>query len=650
VILSYALWHQLFGDNRAVVDSTIVLNGAERTVVGVMPPSFRFPDGDVQFWLPAQDALAYWTNRDQYQILSVGRLARGASIEQARAELETIASRLRADWPKYNSALRIEAIPLKDASVGAFRTRLWVLMGAVAFLLLITCANLGNLQLARASSRRREIAVRRAIGASRGRITRQLLTESLMLAVAGGMLGVAGGEVFLKLLLAAQTSIGLPRAQEIHLNGTVLLFTLAISLGAGLFFGMLPALDLTRERATAALREGARGSSARRWTRNSLVVAEVALAVVLLAGAGLLLRSFALLQDVSPGFTNTQLLTFTVSRPQRSPDFETRAVERVQALPGVEQVALASQLPITGRGAGAWFNRLDKPLPDNVKPTGAAYRVVTPNYFEVIGLRLQRGRVFTEDDRADRPVLVINRALADHYYPGEDPIGKEVYLGAPDNKFFDRGVIVGVVDNTLDAGLGAAAIPIAYMPKTLTPWWRSYSFIVRARGTPFALANPARAAIHAVDPSVPVRNMQLVSEVLNEAVAPARWSTTLLGVFAAIALLMAAVGVFGVLSFLVAQRTREIGIRIALGAAPGSVSGMVVRHGLGMVCTGIVLGSAGALALTRFMTSMLFGVAPTDAVTYAVVAGLLVSVGFVASYLPALRATRIDPLVAMRAE
>jgi putative ABC transport system permease protein len=520
----------------------------------------------------------------------------------------------------------------------------------VVFVLLITCANLGNLLLARASGRRREMAIRQALGAGRARVVRQLLTESLVLALAGGAMGLLVGLAFLKLLLAAQATMSLPRAEEIGLHPRVLLFTLGVSVAAGLFFGCIPAWQLARARSAEALREGARGSAGRHWARSSLVVSELALAMMLLTGAGLLLRSFVLLQRVDPGFVPERLLTFDVSLRDPNPTFFPASLERIRAIPGVRSAAVVSQLPVTGRGIGAWFNRLDRPLPPNVKPTGEAYRVVTPEYFTTVGLPLEHGRLLTADDRKDNAAVVISEALARKYYAGEEPVGKEIYLGAPDNRLFDRATIVGVVGDTRDAGLGSDPLPTVYIPLAVMPTWPAFSYVVRTSGSPTGVAGSARDVIRRIDPSLPVRDLRAVDAVLADAVAPARWSTTLLGTFALVALLMAALGVFGVLSFLVSQRTRELGIRIALGAAPAAVRRMVVGQGLALVGAGLAIGLAGSAALSRLMTSLLFGVSPTDPITYGGVVLVLLGIAVVASYLPARRATRIDPIIALRAE
>ena len=650
IVLSYGTWRDLFGEDRSAVGKTITVDGAPRTVVGIMPPSFSFLGDQSAFFTPARFDAQFRQNRDQYFIQVVGRLQQGATLEQARAEMETIAARLRRDWPVFNTNLKILVLPLQETIVGGSRTQLLVLMGAVAFVLLITCANLGNLLLARASARRREIAVRHALGAGQGRVARQLLTESVLLSLIGGALGIVVGKLFLDLLLAAQALTNLPRTDEITLDGRVLAFTFAVSLLAGLIFGSVPAWQLSRGPSTDALREGTRGSAGQQWTRSALVVGELALAMVLLTGAGLLLRSFDLLQQVKPGVRQDHVLTFGVRLSQPDPTFFPRSLERVAALPGVRAAAIVSQLPVTGRGIGAWFNRIDRPLPAGVNPSGEAYRVATPNYFATMGIALRRGRLLETTDTRDAPVVVVNEALVRKYYQGEDPLGKPIYLGAPDNRLFDQGRIVGVVADTRDAGLGSDPMPTVYIPLAVMPTWTSFSYVVRTEQEPTALIAAIRRVFRELDSALPLRRVRTMDEVLAAAVAPARWSTTLLGVFAGVALVIAVLGVFGVLSFIVTQRTRELGIRIALGAAPAQVRRLVVRRGLTLGVAGILLGIAGAIALTRFMGSLLYGVTATDPVTYGGVSALLVAAALLASYLPARRATRVDPIRALRSE
>ena len=650
VVLSFELWHRLYGEDRRILGQTLNLGGVPRTIVGVMPAAFTFPGAPNDFWVPSRLDAKFRANRDQYFIAAIGRLAPGATIEQARAEMRLESQRLTRDWPKYNQGTRIDVAALRDAIVGSTSQRLWVLMGAVAFVLLITCANLGNLLLARASARQREFAVRRALGAGATRVGRQLLTESLVIALLGGAAGLAAGKAFLKLVLAAQVTTNLPRSEEIALDGRVLLFTLVASLLAGLFFGVVPAWQFGRAPAASALRDGDRGSTGSQFARGVLVVAELALAMILLAGAGLTLRSFSLLERVNPGVRSDHILTFSLSPRSPTPGFFLSSLDRIRALPGVTNAAVVTTLPVSGRGIGAWFNRIDRPLPDNVQPTGEAYRVVTPDYFATVGIRLLSGRQLNQDDRKEAPAIVVNEALVKKYYPGENPIGKPVYLGAPDNRLFQQAPIVGVVSDTRDLGLGSDPVPTVYMPLAVMPSWPFFSYVVRTTGNPSTLMPDVRRIVRVLDPAVPIRNVATLDDIVSSAVAPARWSTTLLTVFAALALVMAVLGVFGVLSFLVTPRRREIGIRVALGASPSSVRALVVRRGLGLAAAGLVLGGLGAVALTRFMSTLLFGVTPTDPMTFTLVALVLAAAALAASYFPARAATTVDPIIALRAE
>jgi len=650
IVLSYETWRELFGEDRRALGQTITVNGTPRTIVGVMPPGYSFLGGPSAFYVPSRFDAAFRQNRDQGFITAVGRLKGGATIDRARAELATIEARQRRDFPSSNANRAILAQPLQEIVVGNTRTQLLVLMGAVAFVLLITCANLGNLLLARAHARRREMAVRQALGAGQARIARQLLTESMLLALLGGAVGVFIGRAFLTLLMRADAATNLPRAGEIALDGRVLAFTIAVSFLAGLIFGSIPAWQLARGGSNEFLRESGKGSARGTFARSVLVVSELGVAMVLLIGAGLLLRSFELLQRVNPGIRPEHVLTFSVRLPSANPNFFPQSIERIRALPGVQSAALTSQLPVSGPGIAAGFARLDKANPASAKAAVEAYRVVTPQFFATVGISLRRGRLLEPADPAESPVVVVNEALVRRYYPNEDPLGKPIYMGAPDNRLFPRGTIVGVVSDTRDDGLGSEPLAIVYIPLSVMPKWPMMSYVVRTAGDPTSVVSAARAVIRELDSNLPIRNVQTMNDVLATAVAPARWSSTLLGVFAGVALVIAILGVFGVLSFVVTQRTREIGIRIALGATPGHVRRMVVTRALGLATLGLALGLVGALWLTRFMESLLYGVTATDPLTYGAVATMLVLTAVLASYLPARRATRVDPISALRAE
>src|SRR5687768_11048338 len=488
-------------------------------------------------------------------------------------------------------------------------------MGAVGFLLLITCANLANLTLARASSRHGEFAVRRALGAGRSRIVRQLLTESVLLATLGGIIGVALGRAILAAIVAAERTT-LPRVDEIAMNPAVVAFTALVSLAAGLAVGMIPALRVSTASAMAALRQGTRGSGAHQGARSVLVVAELAIALMLLTGAGLLVRSFARLLSVDTGFATERLLTLQMNVGSRSAQTVEESLQRLRALPGVRAAAVTSQLPVTGRGVGAWLNIMDRPTRPNETPPAEAYRVVAPGYFETMGIRLVRGRFPTADDRADRvSAVVINEALAKRYWPNEDPIGKQVRLGAPGNYLMPPSAIVGIVGDTPDAGLNAPAIPVIFLPHAVAPWWSFFTYVIRTSGSPEALTPAVRRELRALFPTTAIRNVQTMDVVLDDSVAPARLSMRLIGAFALVALITAALGVFGVVSFVVSQRTRELGIRMALGAAPSDVRRMVIAYGGRLALAGGVIGLVGSFALTRLIPTVPLGVPPTDPVT-----------------------------------
>jgi putative ABC transport system permease protein len=523
-------------------------------------------------------------------------------------------------------------------------------MGAVGFLLLLTCANLANLALARASTRQAEFAVRRALGAGRMRIVRQLLTESILLSVIGGIGGVVFGNVLLKLIIAAERAT-LPRVDEIGIDPTVLAFTAIVALLAGIAVGMVPALRVTGASSMAALRQGTRGSGAHQGARSALVVAELAIALMLLTGAGLLVRSFSRLLAVDTGFRDEQLLTLQMNVGQNSVQRVEQALERLRSLPGVRAASVTSVLPVSGRFSGAWLNIIGRPVAANETPPAEAYRVVSPEYFSTMGIRLVRGRFPTADDRLERaPGVVVNQALAKQYWPNEDPIGKQIRLGAPENYLIPASPIVGVVGDTPDAGLSEPPIPTVFMPHAVAPWWTFFTFVIRTSGPPEVATASVRRELRVLFPTAPIRNVRTMDVVLQESVAPARVSMRLIGAFAIVALITAALGVFGVLSFIVSQRTRELGIRMALGAAPSDVRRMVVVYGSRLAVIGLGIGLVGSFALTRLISSMLFGIEPTDPVTFASVSLILLAIGILASWLPARRATRIEPISALRSD
>jgi putative ABC transport system permease protein len=654
VVLSHTFARKWFGE-RSPIDASIGIGGVPHTVIGVMPPDFTFPDYDADYWIPARLDAAMRGNRDQYFLLAVARLKSGVSLDQAGAQINTVMDAIRRDYPQFTQNAIGAIVPAKDLMVSDVRTRLLTLMAAVVVILLIACANLGNLLLARAATRRREVAVRQALGARPRRLVQQLLTESVLLAAVGGAAGLVLGYVLLNGLVTLLTGT-LPRVNEIGLDGRVMLFTAVASLAAGLVFGIIPALHVAAAAPMEAVREGTRGSARSARVRTTLVVTEVALAVILLAGAGLLVRSFAKLLEVNPGFTAEGMLTFRVGippdvyrQPARRVAFFDDALTRVRQLPGVRAAAISSYLPVTGYGTGAWLNRIDRPTPPDRTPTGVAYRVVSSNYFEVLGIPLRRGRLLTEGDRLDGVrAVVISEAAAKRFWPDEDPIGKRIYMGAPDNRLFPDAEVVGIVGDVTQLSLDNPRAEAVYFTHGLMPSWSTFSFAVRTTVEPASVTSAVREQLRQIDPAVPMFAIQSMDDVIALSRAPARLSMLLVGLFAVLALILAVIGVFGVSSYTVSQRATELGIRLALGANARALTLSVIGQGLLPVVGGLVLGSAGALALTRLMTTLLFGVTPTDPATYAAVAVLLMTVAAVAAYMPARRAANSDPVRVLR--
>ena len=487
VVLSYGLWQRLYGDDRTAVGRTLTLGSSAYTVIGVMPPDFAFPDADAQFWVPATFNQAFRGNRDQFFLLAAARLKPGVTAERAQAQLDTVMDRIRLEFPRETQQARAGVMPMQALLVDGVRTRLFTLMGAVACVLLIACANLGNLLLARAASRRREIALRQALGARPMRIFRQLLTESLILAILGGVLGIALGAGLLTSLITLLPA-DLPRASEVRLDVTVLAFTLLAALGSGVAFGLFPAIQLASRSSGEALREGTRGTSRGRRVHGALVIAEVALAIVLLTGAGLLVRSFAKLVHVDPGFKAEKLLTFRVGlaferypKPELRVAFFEEARRKLRALPGVEGVAMTTTLPVAGRGTGAWFNMIDRPVPADQTPPAVPYRVVSDDTLQVFGIPLLRGRYFTANDGRDGSrAVIISESVERRFWPGGDALGKMIYLGAPKNRVVDDAVIVGIAKDVKQQGLDESSPAVVYIPHPQVPFVPTLSFALRS--------------------------------------------------------------------------------------------------------------------------------------------------------------------------
>ena len=665
-ILGYALWQRRFGGDAGIVGRTITLNGEAYTVVGVMPRGFSFPPfwaTGTELWAPLAlgDRAA---SRTGQSLRVFGRLKPGVSLDQARAEMGTITARLESEYPGTNRNVVVRR--LDDAVVGDVRSALLVLLGAVGFVLLIACANVAHMLLARAAARQREVALRATLGATRARLIRQFLTESVMLGLAGGLAGVLLAMAGMQVLVSL--SPDLPRAETIGLDGAVLAFVVVVSVATGIAFGLVPALPASRRDVSDALKEGARGSTegaGRHRLRSLLVASEFAFALVLSAGAGLMIRSFVALQGIDPGFDPRRVLTMVVSvagaqegLPPRRAAFYQGLLERVRALPGVASASAINHLPLAGDIWGWPFNVEGRPLPKPGETPTAAYRVVLPGYFHTMGVPILRGRDIADTDRLDSPgVVVVNEWLAAHHWPGEDPIGKRMTLEDPrENPSWLT--VVGVVKNAVRGDWAAAPDDEIFLPYLQT---RSYlerptnayaylTLVVRASGDPSSLAPAIAGIVSSMDRGVPVSQVQTMDEIVAQSNARPRFYLLLLGAFAAAAVLLAAVGIYGVMSYSVSRRTNEIGVRMALGAKPSDVLRLIVGHGIVVALGGAVVGLAGALGLTRLMSSLLYGVGASDPPTFLAVSLLLGAVALAASYIPARRATRIDPLTALRCE
>ncbi|MBV8856414.1 MAG: ABC transporter permease [Acidobacteria bacterium] len=663
VVLSHGLWQRRFGSDPSVVGQKVTINGTPAEVIGVMPAGFQwfvrqgsFTGKPSELWLPFGLRAEHRVRRGRYWS-AVARLKDGVTPERAQAELSQVAARLEQQYPDFNTGWGVEVTPLREQFAGQIRPALWVLLAAVGFLLLIACANVANLLLARAAARRREVAIRTALGASRWRVVRQFLTESLLLALAGGGLGLLlawwGVE-----LLVAMSPPDLLDVGSVGLDLSVLGFTLGVSLLTAVVFGVAPALEAARPGANEFLKEGAKGSTGGRRSRRlraAFVVSEIALALMLLVGAGLAVKSFVRLESVSPGFDSGGLLTMRVELPQRkyrdgqqAMQFYRQALERIKGLPGVESAGAVSFLPFAGPGAATDFTVEGRPAPRRGEEAVADVRVIDEDYFRAMRIPVLRGRAFSPQEVAEeRRVAVISESLAKKYFAGEDPLGKRVRVSMkPDQQPTE---IVGVVADVKSQALDEESRPTVYWPQAELPV-NFTSLVVRAKGDPLALAAPIRKEIQAIDAEQPVADVRTMNQLLAESVGRARFSAFLLGVFACVAAALAAVGLYAVMSYAVAQRTREIGIRVALGAQGRDVLGLVVRQGLALALAGAALGLAGALALTRLMRSLLYEVSTTDLATYVSVSALLLVVALLACLVPARRATKVDPMVALRYE
>jgi len=656
VAISDRLWRNRFGSDPSIVNKTITLDGRPNLVVGVMAPDFFVLDKTVDVWSTIGLPPTARTPRGRW-ICVVGRVKDGLTMAQAQDDMVRVHAELTRRFPDFNTGWTANVVPVREQLTGSVKPALWLMLGAVGFVLLIACANVGNLVLARATARQRELAVRAALGAGRGRLVRQLLAESVLLSLAGAAAGLVlawWGVIALRTTVADKLPVA--RLDEVAINGKVLLFTLGAALVSALIFGIAPALTSAGARLTDALKDGGRSGSAARGAkvRSAFVIVETALALVLLVGAGLLLRSFVALLGVDPGFDASRTMTVKVSIPQakyrdapRQQAFFNQLFEKIDAVPGVVAAGGTSFLPLAGLGAATGFQIVgrEKPAPGQEPVTDV--RVVTHDYFKAMGVPLKRGRLFDARDAGTGVRrVIINEAIAKKYFPGEDPIGRSIIVAWNDE---GPDEIVGVVGDVRQQDLETEARATIYWP----PSRFTYPYMtvaIRAAGDPRAIVSGAVSALHELDPNVAAADVKTMEDVVDAAVAQRRLTMLLLSVFAVLALVLAAVGIYGVIAYSVTQRTQEIGIRMALGARRSSVLGMVLRQAMSLAVIGILVGAAGAWLLTRLMQTLLYSVKPSDPLTFTGVAVLLALVAAAAAMVPGLRATRVDPAIALRSE
>lgn len=676
VVLSYALWQRRFGGQTNIVNQSLSLNGKNYAVIGVMPPDYAFPNR-VEMWVPVGQLSGdpNWQQRGNHPgLYAVARLKPGTTPAQAQADMNNIAANLEKQYPDSNSSNGVRIRSMMEVLVGnTVRDTLWILFGAVAFVLLIACANIANLLLARATARRKEMAIRAAMGAGRWRIARQLLTESLLLAIIGGGLGLVIAILSIKLILYVSPT-AIPRSREITLDWRVLAFTLGVSLLTGILFGLVPAIQAGEVDVHETLKEAGRGTSARHWLRSSLVIVEVATTMVLLIGAGLMIRSFYRLENVNPGFSYEHLTSFTVALPQKKyateeqrSEFFNRLVDNLRTLPGVQSVAAASGLPLGNNGWQTSFVVDGRPQPPPGQTPLMEACTVTPDYFRTMNIPLLHGRYFTPQDNrsfiagrdlskanegerliSGSNVIIVDQEFARIHWPNEEAVGKRIRFGTdPKAPVLE---VVGVVGRVKMESLSDDSNRVqGYFSFSQIPFG-GMTVIIKGNGDPNLLIASARSQVKAVDPDQPIYNIRTMDEIRGESVAPQRLNLMLLSIFAGIALVLAIVGIYGVMSYAVTQRTHEIGIRMAIGAQPRDVFRMIMGQGMLLTIAGLVAGLVGAFGLTRLMATMLFGVKPTDPATFAGVALLLTLVALIACYIPGRRATKVDPVDSLRYE
>jgi predicted permease len=669
VIISDDFWKKHFGADPNVIGRAITLDRRPHTVIGVMPAGFQFPiqNDPIDFYVSiAEDAAnpdgsqPQTKQRGSHSLQAVARLKPDATVAQANSDLSAIAEALAKQYPDSNTHFGVLAKPLREDMIGDVRTALYILFGAVVCVLLIANANVANLLLARASARGKEIALRAAMGASRARIIRQLLTESVLLAGLGGLFGLLlaqwGTDALVKTIPQ-----NIPRISTIQLDAPVLIFTMLVSLVTGVVFGLVPAWQASHVDLNSSLKSGSRtgsGGESKGRVRNALIMAEVALALVLLISAGLLIQSFARLGRVQSGVRTERLLTARVSLPdvaypknENVIAFYDQFLTRIRAIPGVESASTIVPLPLSGSNMVTSFDIQERPLPEGQRP-GAPVRIIATDYFKTMGIPVRQGRIFDERDRLDSvPVVIVNERFAQKYFPGEDVIGKRIQPGfSADDSGEKIREIVGVVGNVKHLSLRNEDSPEMYLPRTQIPFGIMSIVIRTSVSNPNAITNSLRKELAAMDATIPLTSVRVFEEYISRSLARPRFNTLLLSIFAGTALVLTAIGIYGVLAYSVAQRTSEIGIRIALGAGKSSIFRLIVGQAMTLVGISLVLGLAGAFAATRLLSSLLFGVGASDPVTFIGIVLLVSAVAFIAAWVPARRATRVDPIIALRAE
>jgi putative ABC transport system permease protein len=651
VVLSNQCWARTFGSDPAIIGKSLLLSAEKYTVIGVMPEGFRYPSRSTDTWAPLIPP-PNLTARNNHWLRVFGRLKPGVTIEQAREQMVTIAARLEQDYPEDQAQRGIRLLPLQEEIVENVRPALLLMLGAVGFVLLIACTNVANLLLARASARGREIAIRSALGAGRWTLMRQFLTESVLLSVVGGILGLILAKWGVDVLVALAGTL-LPRGQEVGLDTRVVGFTLLLSVVTGIVFGLAPAIQASKTDVQRALKEGSTGGGfERNWLRSLLVIAEVTAALVLLVGSGLLIRSFMRLQETDAGMRPENVLALSVSLPTAKYNthtsriaFNDQLLARLSALPGVRTAGAISLLPLqTWGNNGPVVAEGEGPYPDGQEPN-AEYRIASQDYFRALGVPLIAGRFFNDQDRENAPaVVIINQTLANEHFANQDPIGKRLRAGSPDWL-----TVVGVVGDVKQSGLTQAARAELFWSSLQTSRG-GMSVVVRAESEPATLTSAVSEAVLAIDRNIPIYNVKTMEAVIAESFADRRLNMLLLGIFAAVALILAVIGIYSVISYTTMQSTREIGIRMALGAQSKDVLKLIIGHGAVLALIGVALGVVVALGVTRLMATLLYGVTATDPTTFISVSALLMAVALLACYLPARRAMKIDPMIALRYE